>query len=611
MGKKKKRKATHPKRIDPTEEQNRVREAVLKVFRARVSSPGGGPAIMLPAQQPEKSMSDLQLISIPNRQSSEDEMIIVDKVCMTSIEKNATAQKTTLQKEKKKKSKGERNKEKEIRKHTEKSKLGKTCSSQGYSTITQSRLTRKLGLYNQGKKSDRVLREPLPVNERILERTEKDLRKILDTSNELDDIEPAPHWSTPRSAACDSNMGSMHYSCHSNKSQPRSDSRSSCISSINKRQENVSEDMKTPTMPQTPDLNNVAEQLCSSVDLCMFPGRDLFSEIQLELVRTLRINSKTTPSKSTPAIRQQARNSQSARRSLQPLIARSAEQLPLNNTSHPSLSVSTINDAVMMDSSDRVQALFRSSKQTLNVSNHNQRRHRSHIPCTKSRPDDEPPFKLFMDETVQHGSGTYSEHGIHKQIKTSNSFLSGTILDFAENSHFQDKLATDFSLNAMDMTRKFEKAIMTSQEPMTTHMPYSSSLDFLDEMDRGPLHNSTIPIPRFDHQSRSEATKSVFSEDNFSCPNQDPSSPHTLPHFTTHTEDLFYEPRIMPEMMSPINDNIHYYPEIKQARCHKRRCRHASDSDESPVLCYKCLNPITVSSMGKSYSPKFHPQRMY
>ena len=58
-------------------------------------------------------MNYLQLIPVADRDSSEDEMIIVDTT--STVDKQRTAVKTTSEKEKKRKSRGERNKEKDER----------------------------------------------------------------------------------------------------------------------------------------------------------------------------------------------------------------------------------------------------------------------------------------------------------------------------------------------------------------------------------------------------------------------------------------------------------------------------------------------------------------
>ncbi|KAJ8047907.1 hypothetical protein HOLleu_00022 [Holothuria leucospilota] len=110
-----------------------------------------------------------------------------------------------LARERRRKSRSERNKRRERRKQiqqkvdskeqsefrrhvrraqeiTSRSKVDhrtKNAEAKPVSVITQNRLTRKLGLFNQGKKSSKILRDNIIVPESVQSRVEKDLKEIL------------------------------------------------------------------------------------------------------------------------------------------------------------------------------------------------------------------------------------------------------------------------------------------------------------------------------------------------------------------------------------------------------------------------------------------------
>ncbi|PIK34343.1 hypothetical protein BSL78_28830 [Apostichopus japonicus] len=77
--------------------------------------------------------------------------------------------------------------------------------------ITQNRLTRKLGIYNQGKKSNKVSRDSIIIPETVQAQTEEGLKRILD-------IRPAEKSESISPWSCDKNekKKSSTSSCHDN-----------------------------------------------------------------------------------------------------------------------------------------------------------------------------------------------------------------------------------------------------------------------------------------------------------------------------------------------------------------------------------------------------------
>ncbi|XP_071796017.1 uncharacterized protein [Asterias amurensis] len=218
--------------------------------------------------------------------------------------------KTSYQKEKRRKSRTERNKTRggqkqqqvdphertEFRKHIKRAKEISLHSqidngmqqTQQTSIITQGRLTRPIGIYNKGKKSDKVYRAPLFVSDRVKEVVENDLKKILSTSDRPLHNAPSFDDSLVGSAGHITPVVSMETRASqlpSVGSLPRSHSKTDG----GRQKASTNEEF-----PKDPPLKEISHDLmdCLRSDIEMaFPGRDYFKELQEDLLKMLKRNS--------------------------------------------------------------------------------------------------------------------------------------------------------------------------------------------------------------------------------------------------------------------------------------------------------------------------------
>ncbi|XP_022094147.1 uncharacterized protein LOC110981150 isoform X2 [Acanthaster planci] len=321
--------------MDKTRDPAQVRDAILKVFRAMTRSPKGGPAIVVGRKTPTISKtggvktatetfhkyqlydSDDVMISdgmcTPEKQipKPKKDDLMPEKVAKPLDNETRkdyhwprTSTVKTHQKEKRRKSRAERSRKArqkqqqvdpheraEFRKHVKKAKeisshsrIDKALQDpQPFSVITQSRVTRPVGIYNKGKKSDKVYRAPIHVPDRVKEAVEKGLKEILSTS---------PTSSLPHAPSYDSLLADRGGTpaCNTEKRCPalaiRSVTRSRCSIYAN---EDLVSDTGTEELPKDPPFVEIATDLMASLDVKMiFPDRDYCEEVQEDLLKIMK-----------------------------------------------------------------------------------------------------------------------------------------------------------------------------------------------------------------------------------------------------------------------------------------------------------------------------------
>ncbi|KAK7475794.1 hypothetical protein BaRGS_00032940 [Batillaria attramentaria] len=193
MGKSKRKDRTHRKTVDQHEEKRKMRESVLKVFRTRAHSPGGGGALLV-NEASNKAMS----ISEAKNSSHSHKTCNARDFSWSSSDLEAEGG-TDSQRESRK------------RKRHRKTVTGKESRSvdgvkhrgldrtDGVGYITRGRLTRNVGLFNPGRKSSTVVRDPVPVPESVQQDVDKTLRQILHYDEKCDNS-PAPSASPQNSS---------------------------------------------------------------------------------------------------------------------------------------------------------------------------------------------------------------------------------------------------------------------------------------------------------------------------------------------------------------------------------------------------------------------------
>ncbi|XP_038052907.1 uncharacterized protein LOC119725546 [Patiria miniata] len=323
--------------MDKTRDPAQVREAILKVFKAMTSSPCGGPAILVGRKTPTISKTGgvktaTETFHKYKLYDSDDDVMISDGTCTPEKQKpkkdnkkrkeaakaleeetrkdchqlRTASHKTNYQKEKRRKSRAERNRRThqkqqqvdphertEFRKHIKRAREISSRSridnalqdSQPFSVITQSRLTRPVGIYNKGKKSDKVYRAPIHVPDRVKKDVAKGLKEILGSSS-------------PTSLHCAPSYDSLLFdrggtpafstekrSCHAPSVTSATRSRSSFAN------EDLVSETATKELPKDPPYVEIATNLMASLDVrTIFPDRDYFKEVQEDLLKLMKQN---------------------------------------------------------------------------------------------------------------------------------------------------------------------------------------------------------------------------------------------------------------------------------------------------------------------------------
>ncbi|XP_071852469.1 uncharacterized protein [Apostichopus japonicus] len=208
---------------------------------------------------------------------------------------------------------------KKVQEITSKAKVDqpKTDVSQAnaVTVITQNRLTRKLGIYNQGKKSNKVSRDSIIIPETVQAQTEEGLKRILD-------IRPAEKSETISPWSCDKDdkKKSSTSSCYDNpavtyttlnnwvlhKTPPQSSKliqSDGTISSKSCDQTDGSSSSKISGIkefPKSPPLKEFCTEFAESLDLeKVFPGHeDYVTKIYKDLRKLV---SLTSPASSATA----------------------------------------------------------------------------------------------------------------------------------------------------------------------------------------------------------------------------------------------------------------------------------------------------------------------
>ncbi|XP_072046607.1 uncharacterized protein [Amphiura filiformis] len=329
--------------MDEKKEQAKVRERILRVFKARAQSPGGGPAIIVnnDRHQSRKKCTESHITSaeFPKYKlpDSDDDFLLSDIASPADerMEKGTSRRKKQQSKEespelhskqdghtknhghghstshakshhreKRRKSRAERNKERaqkqqqvnphereEFRKHVKKARqITKQSSRHNNSlhsddplfvAITQNRLTRQAGIYNQGKKSHRLYRDPLRVSERVSAAVEEDVKMIVDPSGSpslhtsMESLPPPVVTSTPIIE---------DRRTRKRESESEAAKRSHCRSASGQSSGGRS--------GQVLEMQDLSVQLARSLDLKqLFPGRDHAGEIKCELQKIMKSNS--------------------------------------------------------------------------------------------------------------------------------------------------------------------------------------------------------------------------------------------------------------------------------------------------------------------------------
>ncbi|XP_064635499.1 uncharacterized protein LOC135492787 [Lineus longissimus] len=270
----------------PNKNKDQLREAILKVFRARASSPGGGGGILVgkadqkPMKQNEshRPMNDIRVSDECSQGSASSSQKV--KRLKTASERNKLRAKTQCDKSGRADFKKHLKRAQEITTH---SKVGNQ-QNEGFSAITQNRLTTRLGLFNKGKKSHKIARDPIVLSKSVQERTEKDLLRILELSRSQDESGEA-------------SIGTLENERTSSKMMPP-DHRSPCYTQARFSQE----DKESPAQSQansldsSPALSEIASELISSLKpKSLFQGSDYAEETTQALRRIMKQSRRMTP----------------------------------------------------------------------------------------------------------------------------------------------------------------------------------------------------------------------------------------------------------------------------------------------------------------------------
>ncbi|XP_041365978.1 uncharacterized protein LOC121380984 [Gigantopelta aegis] len=194
--------------------------------------------------------------------------------------------------------------------------LGGLASDKSSSIISQSRLTRRLGLYNQSKTSRKICREPIIVPESVRKKTEEDLKKILDLTEKMPalQMEVDMDVSSPTLSVVEKNKPTSKSSATAVHDVPSSGislpstshevtpvgpsgsnsntkhsvkAAASACASLTDMDEDVNDE---DDFPSSPPMNEIAEYLCGELEnQTMFRDRDLVQEICDELIKNFRI----------------------------------------------------------------------------------------------------------------------------------------------------------------------------------------------------------------------------------------------------------------------------------------------------------------------------------
>lgn len=264
------------------EERHKVRASVLNVFKNRLKSPGGGPAIIISESESQSQKSDMKKrehIKNGYESSSESESVIDYKSKNTKrlqkLNKNERGGKLSH-----KHKHSQRPQKQAMNNSTDPQRVTKVLSwlnkakcNESTALLGSNRLTRRLGIFNNGKKSDKIVR----ISKKAQKDVEVDMKCILD-------------------------VGSVQSGCDSLKylqSSPSNDSY--CCSKDQICEQNSELSNVTNKLRMKLSYQTIANDLCSFLrPKDVFPGRDMFSEFRAELLMMMPdCEQHETPCRST------------------------------------------------------------------------------------------------------------------------------------------------------------------------------------------------------------------------------------------------------------------------------------------------------------------------
>ncbi|XP_025085164.1 uncharacterized protein LOC112558742 isoform X2 [Pomacea canaliculata] len=292
--------------VDQDEERRKICASIMKVFQAHAQSPSGEGAVLVRDKLERKRVIAQQSDNHQLRAETKDP----HSSSSSSSPDSQSQQKTNKEKRRKKKSCKDKSAEEP---HSKVSQHLRVAHSYAFLTkptiskvkntelascggcITRHRLTRNIGLFNPGRKSSTIVRDPIPVPESVQRDVDLSLQKILDHSDvdyetERDDsgmqlmLTPSSHHQdvsclsvTSRSAS--SNNGSVNFQDRMQE-VPCADS----------------ENLFPKTVPYEDFANGMQSELTSQLKK-HFTHRDLLRETCMELKKLLNEKQRIIPKK--------------------------------------------------------------------------------------------------------------------------------------------------------------------------------------------------------------------------------------------------------------------------------------------------------------------------
>ncbi|KAI0243421.1 hypothetical protein LSAT2_011522 [Lamellibrachia satsuma] len=193
--------------------------------------------------------------------------------------------------------------------------INKSATEKNSFAITQGRLTRQLGLFNKVKKSEKILRAPLVMSESVKEKTELEMKRILDLSStevaqpvDLSKIDVSQtdlkknsqhsqlsqeHRSKIRHATPLSSRSAISLNSNNSACNP-------CDMDTNETR-TKSPETSGNSLPASPALSDIASSLLEGLKpRQMFPGKHYLYETKEELCKLIRQNMPTSAVACTP-----------------------------------------------------------------------------------------------------------------------------------------------------------------------------------------------------------------------------------------------------------------------------------------------------------------------
>ncbi|OWF47365.1 uncharacterized protein LOC110454446 isoform X2 [Mizuhopecten yessoensis] len=346
MGRKHKRLKSSNPELEAEKQREEIRNHILKVFRARISNPCDGGALLV-GKDTKVSPSHSEHLSITshtqNDSSSSSSMSDSDDSLRKASQGHTRTRRKRRCKRRTKRSKvtsktqGEKS---AVTRHLRAAHdvrdalhLNESVNKEQdkISLITVNRLTNKVGLFNKGRKSETISRD-IQVSDSVKKKTEDDLKNILHYSDENGppialDIEPSSSGKkdniNPRrdeavlSGASSKQTQLRHISEQtyirssvlSSGDQSRNSAKARMsitpVSEPNNKQVNSAGSCKSTSsggleenLPESPPYEEIAAQLmCTVKPSLVFPGRSILEETREKLQKLMR---QSAPRSATP-----------------------------------------------------------------------------------------------------------------------------------------------------------------------------------------------------------------------------------------------------------------------------------------------------------------------